>query len=115
MDLDASHDEKAAAAMAALRAFNIEAFTLLALALLVTALRSYVRISTVGLRNLWADDYLVLLAAVSCEQPGILCDLLTQTGRLLYRNWVGILCWQHCEGYGEQLHDRCPAGGLAAR
>ncbi|KAI8668268.1 hypothetical protein NCS55_00851900 [Fusarium keratoplasticum] len=64
MDLDASHDEKAAAAMAALRAFNIEAFTLLALALLVTALRSYVRISTVGLRNLWADDYLVLLAAV---------------------------------------------------
>ncbi|KAL6364931.1 hypothetical protein LRP88_00904 [Fusarium phalaenopsidis] len=64
MDLDASHDEKAAAAMAALRAFNIEAFTLLALALLITALRSYVRISTVGLRNLWADDYLVLLAAV---------------------------------------------------
>ncbi|UPL03547.1 hypothetical protein LCI18_014481 [Fusarium solani-melongenae] len=64
MDMDASHDEKAAAAMAALRAFNIEAFTLLALALLITALRSYVRISTVGLRNLWADDYLVLLAAV---------------------------------------------------
>ncbi|RSL97027.1 hypothetical protein CEP52_011132 [Fusarium oligoseptatum] len=50
--------------MAALRAFNIEAFTLLALALLITALRTYVRISTVGWRNLWADDYLILLAAV---------------------------------------------------
>lgn len=65
MDVNAHHDQEAAAAMASLRAFNIEAFTLLALALLVTALRSYVRISTVGLRNLWADDYLVLLAAVS--------------------------------------------------
>ncbi|KAL2682614.1 hypothetical protein Neosp_007066 [[Neocosmospora] mangrovei] len=50
--------------MAALRAFNIEAFTLLALALLITGLRTYVRISTVGFKNLWADDYLVLLAAV---------------------------------------------------
>lgn len=115
MDSSASQDEKAAAAMAALRAFNIEAFTLLALALLITGLRSYVRISTVGFKNLWADDYLVLLAAVSFEQLKILCDSLTQTGRLLSRNWLGILCWQHCQGNGEQLHDRCPAGGLAAR
>ncbi|KAF4337368.1 integral membrane protein PTH11 [Fusarium beomiforme] len=46
-----------------LKAFDIEAFTLLGLALLVTVLRSCVRISTVGCRNLWADDYLVILAA----------------------------------------------------
>lgn len=93
MDSSASQDEKVAAAMAALRAFNIEAFTLLALALLITGLRTYVRISTVGFKNLWADDYLVLLAAVSFEQLGILCDYLTQTGRLLGRNWLGIFCW----------------------
>lgn len=115
MDSGTSHDEAAAAAMAALRAFNIEAFTLLALALLVTALRSYVRISTVGWKNLWADDYLVLLAAVSFEHPGILYDSLTQTGRLLHRDWVGVFCWQHCQGNGKQLHDRCPASGSAAR
>lgn len=51
--------------MADLKVFNIEAFTLLGIAMLVTALRCGVRISTVGLRNLWADDYLVILAAVS--------------------------------------------------
>ncbi|KAM0428302.1 hypothetical protein ACHAPT_007203 [Fusarium lateritium] len=64
MDLNASPGDNAAAAMVSLRAFNIEAFTLLGIALLVTALRSYVRISTVGFGNLWADDYLVLVAAI---------------------------------------------------
>ncbi|KAH7192667.1 uncharacterized protein B0J16DRAFT_394641 [Fusarium flagelliforme] len=49
--------------MADLKVFNIEAFTLLGIAMLVTALRCGVRISTVGLGNLWADDYLVILAA----------------------------------------------------
>lgn len=51
--------------MADLRTYNIEAFTLLGIAMLVTALRCGVRISTVGCKNLWADDYLVILAAVS--------------------------------------------------
>lgn len=51
--------------MGDLKVFNIEAFTLLGIAMLVTALRCGVRISTVGLRNLWADDYLVIFAAVS--------------------------------------------------
>ncbi|KAI1033046.1 hypothetical protein LB504_006466 [Fusarium proliferatum] len=57
--------EESAAAMTDinLKAFNIEAFTLLGIALLVTVLRSCVRIRTVGCRNLWADDYLVILAA----------------------------------------------------
>ncbi|RGP63033.1 hypothetical protein FSPOR_8833 [Fusarium sporotrichioides] len=49
--------------MADLRTYNIEAFTLLGIAMLVTALRCGVRISTVGCKNLWADDYLVILAA----------------------------------------------------
>ncbi|KAH7262593.1 hypothetical protein BKA59DRAFT_519488 [Fusarium tricinctum] len=54
--------EEHAATMQNLNVFNIEAFSLLGIAVLVTVLRCYVRISTVGCRNLWADDYLVILA-----------------------------------------------------
>jgi hypothetical protein len=57
--------EEHAATMQNLNIFNIEAFSLLGIAVLVTVLRCYVRISTVGCRNLWADDYLVILAVVS--------------------------------------------------
>ncbi|KAF5000723.1 hypothetical protein FGRMN_1564 [Fusarium graminum] len=54
--------QEQAATMQNLNTFNIEAFSLLGIAVLVTVLRCYVRISTVGCRNLWADDYLVILA-----------------------------------------------------
>lgn len=50
--------------MASMHAFNVEAFTLLGVALAVTSLRLYVRISSVGLKGLWADDYLVIVAAI---------------------------------------------------
>jgi hypothetical protein len=46
-------------------AYEIEAFTLLAIALLVTSLRTYSRIRVVGIRRFEADDYLVLVGAVS--------------------------------------------------
>jgi hypothetical protein len=46
-------------------AFEIEAFTLLAIALLVTSLRTYSRFRIVGIRRFEADDYLVLVGAVS--------------------------------------------------
>lgn len=52
--------------MAAAHAFNVEAFALLGVALAITGLRLYVRISSVGFKGLWADDYLVVMAAVSC-------------------------------------------------
>jgi hypothetical protein len=45
--------------------YQIEAFTLLAIAILVTALRTYSRLRLVGIRRFEADDYLVLVAAVS--------------------------------------------------
>ncbi|KAK8012185.1 hypothetical protein PG989_000445 [Apiospora arundinis] len=45
-------------------AFTIEAFALLGIGLAVIGLRTYWRLSTVGIRNLKADDYLMLLAAV---------------------------------------------------
>ena len=53
-----------AAAAAAARQFNIEAFTLLGVGLTVTILRTYVRISSVGVKRLQVDDYLVWFAAV---------------------------------------------------
>ncbi|GAB7324987.1 hypothetical protein MBLNU13_g08792t1 [Cladosporium sp. NU13] len=53
-----------AAAAAAARQFNIEAFTLLGVGLTITALRTYVRISSVGVKRLQVDDYLVWFAAI---------------------------------------------------
>lgn len=53
-----------AAAQAAFRQFSIEAFTLLAVGILVTILRTYARIRAVGIKRLEADDYLVWFAAV---------------------------------------------------
>ena len=53
------------AELAALHAFNVEAFTLLGVALAVTALRTWARVHQVGFRDLWADDYLVVVAVVS--------------------------------------------------
>ncbi|KAI0383381.1 hypothetical protein F5Y04DRAFT_33724 [Hypomontagnella monticulosa] len=54
----------AAAMAAALRRFNVELWTLYAFGVLITALRTYSRIMSVGFRRLWADDYLVWLAVV---------------------------------------------------
>lgn len=53
-----------AAVTSTLSAFNVESFTLLGIALAVTFWRLYVRISSIGLKNLWADDYLVVVGAV---------------------------------------------------
>lgn len=58
---------KMKAAMAALHAFNVEAFTLLGIGTAITALRSYARLSQVGFKGLWADDYLVVAGLVSRE------------------------------------------------
>lgn len=54
-----------AATMAAVKSFNIEAFTLMGIALLATSLRTYSRASTVGFSNFQADDYLVWIGTVS--------------------------------------------------
>ncbi|KAI1773794.1 hypothetical protein F4818DRAFT_101827 [Hypoxylon cercidicola] len=51
----------AAAAQAALLQFTIEAWTLLAVGICVTVLRTYARVKAVGWRRLQADDYLVWL------------------------------------------------------
>lgn len=87
-----------------LKAFNIEAFTLLGIAMLVTVLRCGVRISSVGCKNLWADDYLVILAAVSLESLSTLHNILNISGYLCYRDGPGIFSWECCLWTGEQLH-----------
>ncbi|KAI1767222.1 hypothetical protein GGR53DRAFT_518623 [Hypoxylon sp. FL1150] len=53
----------AAAAQAALLQFTIEAWTLLAIGICVTILRTYARIKAVGFRRLQGDDYLVWVGA----------------------------------------------------
>lgn len=50
---------------AAARQFNIEVFTLLAVGILVTALRTYTRLVSVGWKKIQADDFLALFAIVS--------------------------------------------------
>lgn len=43
----------------------VEAFVMMALGIMVVALRLHVRISTVGWKKLQPDDYLMVLAAVT--------------------------------------------------
>lgn len=67
---DSPSSPAAAAAMqaameAALRAFNTELWTLYSFGVLITCLRTYSRITSVGFSNLRADDYIVWLAVVS--------------------------------------------------
>jgi len=45
--------------------FIAEAFSLLAIGLLVITCRLYSRVLTVGFRNLAADDFLMIIAGVS--------------------------------------------------
>ena len=49
----------------AMKAYSIESFTLLGISLLVTALRSYYRAKTVGIKQFQADDYFVVISSVS--------------------------------------------------
>lgn len=49
----------------AIEAYSTEAFTLLGISLIVTALRTYYRARIVRIKRFQADDYFVLLGAVS--------------------------------------------------
>lgn len=53
--------------------FIAEAFSLLAIGLIVIALRWVSRLMTVGFRNLAFDDYLMIVAGVreTCCLPGV--------------------------------------------
>lgn len=57
-----SATQEAAAIATAIRASNTELWTLYAFGVAATALRTYSRVQSVGVRNLRADNYLVWLA-----------------------------------------------------
>ncbi|OLN86690.1 hypothetical protein CCHL11_03875 [Colletotrichum chlorophyti] len=62
MSANTNTDPTAQAAAAAARQFTIEAWTLYAIGVLTTILRTYARAKAVGVRNFRADDYLIWLA-----------------------------------------------------
>ncbi|KAK4100639.1 hypothetical protein N658DRAFT_486676 [Parathielavia hyrcaniae] len=62
---DAAEAAAVEAALAAARAFNITLWTLYAVGVLVTGLRTYARVKAVGWKRFEADDYLVWAAVVS--------------------------------------------------
>ncbi|PHH60400.1 hypothetical protein CDD82_2309 [Ophiocordyceps australis] len=63
---------EAAAQIKAFQQFSTEAWTLLAVAICVTSLRTYARVRAVGVRGLQADDVLVWVAAtLYCIETGL--------------------------------------------
>lgn len=91
--------------------FNTEAFTLLAVAIVVIGLRTTARWVMVGPRSFQADDYLMLLACVSSAFTGHarMFRVVVLTGSL-GGVWAGNRCRIHgrCMVYGpcQQFHDR---------
>lgn len=73
-----------AAAEAAMRQFTIEAFTLLAVAISVTILRTYARMRGDGIRGLGWDDYFVWMGVVCFLTR--LCPTATSTNAPTYQN-----------------------------
>jgi hypothetical protein len=64
MSDSAAQAAMAAAIAAAVRIFNTELWTLYAVGVLVTILRTYARVAAVGLKNLRPDDFMVWLGIV---------------------------------------------------
>ncbi|KAF3016548.1 hypothetical protein E8E14_012335 [Neopestalotiopsis sp. 37M] len=77
---------KAAAIAAATRAFNTELWTLYSFGVLVTVLRTYSRINTVGFKNLRADDYIVWLAIILYTTQSTLAYFAVNYGQGLANN-----------------------------
>lgn len=101
-----------AAQMAAVKSFNIEAFTLMVIGLMATSLRTYSRATTVGFSNFQADDYLVWVGTVRLLTPSLFfCFFFSfsfflepkpaddlrlwhgKSGGPLFRDWSGFLGW----------------------
>lgn len=74
--------------------FVTEAFTLLAVAIVIIALRTTARWIMVGPKNFQADDYVMLVACVCINQYVLLIALANEgSGRVWIRNGRGIHCW----------------------
>lgn len=91
--------------------FNTEAFTLLAVAIVIIGLRTTARWVMVGPRNFQADDYLMLLACVSNAiaayvRMSRVVVLTGSLGGVRAGNWRRI--YGRCVVFGpcQQFHDR---------
>ena len=97
-------------------AFNKEAFTLLGVGTLIIGVRMYARFKTAkSIHNLAADDYLMLLAAVSenhsRDREGFSLHICI-TGDLRIGNRMCILCGRSLYGASEQQHDTTTKGRI---
>lgn len=90
--------------------FETEAFTLLAIAIIVIAVRTYARLTSAGLSNFQLDDYLMLVAAVSQVQQTMIYQQRlkdsSHIGHIWLRNRSCILCRGPFPWPREQFHDR---------
>jgi hypothetical protein len=96
--------------------YQIEAFTLLGIAILVTSLRTYSRLKLVGIRRFEADDYLVLVGAVSVLDGPLthlvwtmahyMSNVCPSLGLPFPRNRLCIWQRRHCPWVRKQLDDR---------
>jgi hypothetical protein len=110
--LMSNSDAAAKAAAQAFHNFAIESFTLYAIGVSVTLLRTYARVRAVGFRNLKPADYLVWVGVVRVPMDStarfillILMDsavLHCSVGSCVHR-------WKCCSRTRKQWHDRCPA------
>lgn len=87
--------------------FIAEAFSLLALSLIFIALRIYSRWSSVGFRQLAADDYLMVVAGVGNPFPFLdTCRTEPRRTVVVYsRNGGRVLCRRILARARKQQHD----------
>ncbi|RDW72818.1 hypothetical protein BP6252_06725 [Coleophoma cylindrospora] len=76
----------AAAIAAAVRAFNMELWTLYAFGVLVTILRTWARVKAVGIRDLRADDFIVWFAILLYTVQSTLAYFAVNHGQSLANN-----------------------------
>lgn len=94
--------------------FVTEAFTLLAVGIIIVGLRTYARWSSVGLQGLKFDDYLMLFAVVSTNFPCFMLPVTSnirtklaqyigsqQSGCLLLGDCYSLCCWCVVAGFGQ--------------
>jgi hypothetical protein len=97
--------------------FAIEAFTLLALAVVIIVLRTIARWNTAGPKNFQLDDYVMPIAAVrGNRQPNSLTDTDARKGRVRPGDRRRVLRRRLVAWPGQQRHDRpaasSPRSGL---
>lgn len=116
---DAAQDAAQAAIAHAVYEVTVELWTLYAVGVAVTLLRTYARGRAVGLKHLQADDYLVWVGIVRAPQsiPQHATLLLTLTLAVILHSpdGSGVQRGECCSWPRKQWHDKRPAGCAVPR